>query len=173
MSPGGTIHEEPREETSSGTKPKHQPEPQISGQAEMGECDAGEIEELCQDPDTALPSSILSLSGQPRKSRKTKGRRERKAEQLRRKVLALSPERREEARKEEQQQQQQQTSRDQSPAVSDRSAASAALRDMIAQAKREVARPRQIIIMPEGTRRARLGQARHRGREPCPRAARP
>jgi 1-acyl-sn-glycerol-3-phosphate acyltransferase len=35
----------------------------------------------------------------------------------------------------------------------DRSAASAALRDMIAQAKREVARPRQIIIMPEGTRR--------------------
>jgi 1-acyl-sn-glycerol-3-phosphate acyltransferase len=35
----------------------------------------------------------------------------------------------------------------------DRSAASAALRDMMAQAKREVARPRQIIIMPEGTRR--------------------
>jgi 1-acyl-sn-glycerol-3-phosphate acyltransferase len=35
----------------------------------------------------------------------------------------------------------------------DRSAGSAALRDLIASAKREVARPRQIIIMPEGTRR--------------------
>jgi 1-acyl-sn-glycerol-3-phosphate acyltransferase len=37
--------------------------------------------------------------------------------------------------------------------VVDRSAASSALRDMMAAAKREVARPRQIIIMPEGTRR--------------------
>ncbi len=36
----------------------------------------------------------------------------------------------------------------------DRSAGSAALRDLIARAKTEVARPRQIIIMPEGTRRA-------------------
>ncbi len=36
----------------------------------------------------------------------------------------------------------------------DRSAGSAALRDMIARAKQEVVRPRQIIIMPEGTRRA-------------------
>lgn len=36
----------------------------------------------------------------------------------------------------------------------DRNAGSAALRDMIARAKQEVARPRQIIIMPEGTRRA-------------------
>ncbi len=36
----------------------------------------------------------------------------------------------------------------------DRSAGSAALRDMIARAREEVARPRQIIIMPEGTRRA-------------------
>jgi 1-acyl-sn-glycerol-3-phosphate acyltransferase len=35
----------------------------------------------------------------------------------------------------------------------DRNAASAALRDMLAQAKREVVKPRQIIIMPEGTRR--------------------
>jgi 1-acyl-sn-glycerol-3-phosphate acyltransferase len=35
----------------------------------------------------------------------------------------------------------------------DRSAASSALRDMMTAAKREVARPRQIIIMPEGTRR--------------------
>jgi 1-acyl-sn-glycerol-3-phosphate acyltransferase len=35
----------------------------------------------------------------------------------------------------------------------DRSAASSALRNMMAAAKREVARPRQIIIMPEGTRR--------------------
>lgn len=35
----------------------------------------------------------------------------------------------------------------------DRSAGSAALRDLIARAKQEVARPRQIIIMPEGTRR--------------------
>lgn len=36
----------------------------------------------------------------------------------------------------------------------DRSAGSTALRDLIARAKEEVARPRQIIIMPEGTRRA-------------------
>jgi 1-acyl-sn-glycerol-3-phosphate acyltransferase len=36
----------------------------------------------------------------------------------------------------------------------DRSAGSAALRDLIARAKQEVVRPRQIIIMPEGTRRA-------------------
>jgi 1-acyl-sn-glycerol-3-phosphate acyltransferase len=36
----------------------------------------------------------------------------------------------------------------------DRSAGSTALRDLIAHAKEEVVRPRQIIIMPEGTRRA-------------------
>jgi len=36
----------------------------------------------------------------------------------------------------------------------DRSAGSAALRDMIARTREEAARPRQIIIMPEGTRRA-------------------
>jgi 1-acyl-sn-glycerol-3-phosphate acyltransferase len=36
----------------------------------------------------------------------------------------------------------------------DRGAGSAALRDLIARAKEEVLRPRQIIIMPEGTRRA-------------------
>lgn len=35
----------------------------------------------------------------------------------------------------------------------DRGAGSSALRDLIAKAKIEVARPRQIIIMPEGTRR--------------------
>lgn len=38
--------------------------------------------------------------------------------------------------------------------VVDRSAGSTALRDLIARAKVEVVRPRQIIIMPEGTRRA-------------------
>ncbi len=36
----------------------------------------------------------------------------------------------------------------------DRSAGSSALRALIARAKEEVVRPRQIIIMPEGTRRA-------------------
>jgi 1-acyl-sn-glycerol-3-phosphate acyltransferase len=36
----------------------------------------------------------------------------------------------------------------------DRSAGSAALRDLIARAKEEVMKPRQIIIMPEGTRRS-------------------
>jgi 1-acyl-sn-glycerol-3-phosphate acyltransferase len=36
----------------------------------------------------------------------------------------------------------------------DRSAGSAALRDLIARAKQEVIKPRQIIIMPEGTRRS-------------------
>jgi 1-acyl-sn-glycerol-3-phosphate acyltransferase len=36
----------------------------------------------------------------------------------------------------------------------DRSAGSAALRDLIARAKEEVVKPRQIVIMPEGTRRA-------------------
>ncbi len=36
----------------------------------------------------------------------------------------------------------------------DRGAGSSALRDLIAKAKIEVARPRQIIIMPEGTRRS-------------------
>jgi 1-acyl-sn-glycerol-3-phosphate acyltransferase len=35
----------------------------------------------------------------------------------------------------------------------DRSAGASALRDLIARAKVEVAKPRQIIIMPEGTRR--------------------
>jgi 1-acyl-sn-glycerol-3-phosphate acyltransferase len=36
----------------------------------------------------------------------------------------------------------------------DRSAGSSALRDLIARAKDEVVKPRQIVIMPEGTRRA-------------------
>jgi 1-acyl-sn-glycerol-3-phosphate acyltransferase len=35
----------------------------------------------------------------------------------------------------------------------DRSAGSAALRDLVARAKEEVIKPRQIIVMPEGTRR--------------------
>jgi 1-acyl-sn-glycerol-3-phosphate acyltransferase len=36
----------------------------------------------------------------------------------------------------------------------DRSAGSTALRDLIARAKEEVVKPRQIIVMPEGTRRS-------------------
>jgi 1-acyl-sn-glycerol-3-phosphate acyltransferase len=36
----------------------------------------------------------------------------------------------------------------------ERSAGSSALRDLIARAKEEVVKPRQIVIMPEGTRRA-------------------
>jgi 1-acyl-sn-glycerol-3-phosphate acyltransferase len=35
----------------------------------------------------------------------------------------------------------------------DRSAGSTALRDLVARAKEEVIKPRQIIVMPEGTRR--------------------
>lgn len=67
----------------------------VSGQAEGHESDAGLIEPL-ERPPSPTASSILSMSGAggSRKSRRQKQRSkaERKAEQLRRKVLALTPE---------------------------------------------------------------------------------
>lgn len=91
----------------------------VAGQADTYDEEAGKIEEITRTDETS-PSSILSLAGQSRKSRKSKSRKERKTEQLRRKVLALSPERlSQEAKKEEQQNGH--PSRDQSPAISERS----------------------------------------------------
>lgn len=97
-------------------------ESKVRGQADTDDREAGKIEEITCSSD-ASPSSILSLAGQSRKSRKAKGRKERKAEQLRRKVLSLSPERlSQEAKRVEEQSVN--PSRDQSPAMSERSSTS-------------------------------------------------
>ncbi|XP_059481355.1 cerebellar degeneration-related protein 2-like isoform X1 [Neocloeon triangulifer] len=75
-------------------KRQRSPDPQISGMAENKDDEAGKIEVINRD-DAPSPSSILSLaSGSKRKTRRAKNRSkaERKAEQLRRKVLALTPE---------------------------------------------------------------------------------
>ncbi|KAF4521834.1 hypothetical protein B566_EDAN003708 [Ephemera danica] len=113
----------------SAEKKKSKDEPLVCGQAEEGDAEAGKIEEVTiKSTDAVSPSSILSLAMQ-RKSRKAKGRKERKAEQLRRKVLSLSPERfNQEAKKataetasEVEQAIQPPQQRDQSPALSERS----------------------------------------------------
>ncbi|CAB3383416.1 Hypothetical predicted protein [Cloeon dipterum] len=73
-------------------KRQKSPESKVSGQAEAGEADAGTIEPLDRDEQPS-PSSVQSV-GRGRRSRRSKARAraERKAEQLRRKVLALTPE---------------------------------------------------------------------------------